>query len=44
MGLFFTDPLFEEFAVSLGLGLGQGRVKVRNGPTDLRARRVIMLR
>jgi hypothetical protein len=22
MGLFFTDPLFEEFTVSLGLGLG----------------------
>ena len=22
MGLFFTDPLFEDFAVSLGLGLG----------------------
>jgi alpha-beta hydrolase superfamily lysophospholipase len=22
MGLFFTDPLFEEFAVSIGLGLG----------------------
>jgi hypothetical protein len=22
MGLFFTDPLFEDFAVSLALGLG----------------------